>query len=249
MSKLNIEGGELEMLALGQLSARREQEIYLLLERNEDLRLEFEAIQEALERMAFENAVKPPAHSGANLHKHLFSDQNESGKVIPFYKSAVFKVAASILFVGSILTNIILLNSSGKEGLTDTAEKSSNESRKEAFMAALPMESEDFEEMFDYLHVSLEENPCDMKFTVTRRFLRQHNLNEDAIIKFLNEEGGHCDCEVLMNVSMQFPQEPYRHGNVPKKTHREADIKLAGNKDGITGHDLAVLAFRNPHVH
>ncbi|WP_304234597.1 DUF2695 domain-containing protein [Jiulongibacter sediminis] len=249
MGTYNIEDGELEMLALGQLSARRERELFLLIEQNETLLKEYQAIQDALEKLAFENAVESPTGLGVAAQEQLFNNEDKSLKPIPFYKTSIFRLAASILFIGSILANIYFLGDTENNVTASSEAEIKEPTRQEAFMAALPMDLVEFEEMFDYLQASLEQNPCDMKFTITRKFLYERGLDEDAIVSFLFKEGGHCDCEVLMNVSMQFPQDPYKHGTVPNKTHREAEIKLAlHSKYGRpfpTGSDLAILAFRN----
>ena len=244
----NIEDGELEMLALGQLSARRERELFLLLEQNETLFQEFETIQGVLENLAIENAVKSPAGSGLKAHEQLFKPDQNLPRIVPFYKTAFFRLSASILFFGSILANIYLLRNSENNNRANSVAVSKEPSRQETFLAALPMETEEFEEMFKFLHASLEKNPCDMKFTVTREFLRRKRLDEQTVIAFLAKEGGRCDCEVLMNVSMQFPQKPYKHGTQPNRTHREADIKLAlqsnERKHLNTGNNMTMLALR-----
>ncbi len=41
--------------------------------------------------------------------------------------------------------------------------------------------------------------PCDNTLKFTRAFCAKHNLNFTRIEKRLNETGGYCDCEVLLN--------------------------------------------------
>jgi hypothetical protein len=35
---------------------------------------------------------------------------------------------------------------------------------------------------------------------MTRRFLASKPLNQDQVLLWLGEQGGHCDCEILANV-------------------------------------------------
>ncbi|MGR3809861.1 DUF2695 domain-containing protein [Jiulongibacter sp. NS-SX5] len=233
MNKFNIEDGELEMLAMGQVSAMRELELYQMLDQDSELRAEFEAIELSLEKMAFESAHSAPKEIGVNLHEELFAKET---KVVPFYKTSVFRAAASILFIGSILANIYLLQSKSDQTVADTEEPLT---RKEEFLAELPMPIEDFEGLFDYLHESLENEPCKMDFRVTKAFLNNNHLAEDQIMAYLIDEGGRCDCEILMNFSLEFPQEPYKHGMEPPKTHRDAEIKLAIIGKSPYGRNLA----------
>ncbi len=226
MKKVEIESGELELYALGMLDAKREIEVMDALSVSDDLQKEFEEIEQALISMAEENKVKAPEGVENELKNQIFKKSYTPAQ--PFYTSSLFKLAASVLFIGSILANIYLLNQRGKSSqTTELSKNESIENRKDNFMAKLPMSTESFEEMFAFLQNTLETTPCKMNFDVTRMYLSKNKLSEDEIIGFLRNEGGHCDCEVLMNISMQFPQEPYRHGNPPPKTHRDADIKLS----------------------
>ena len=60
----------------------------------------------------------------------------------------------------------------------------------------LPTSRENFEALFDHLHDTL-------KFSVA--FLQSLKLdNIEAITKWLGENGGYCDCEVLANVEEKF---------------------------------------------
>ena len=54
--------------------------------------------------------------------------------------------------------------------------------------------------LFDHLDLCLEDKECDGSLRLTREFLLRHSLDEDRIVGWLEERGGHCDCEVLNNV-------------------------------------------------
>ena len=73
------------------------------------------------------------------------------------------------------------------------------------FENSLPMSRENFKGLVDYLDEQLSDNSCDdtLKFSVT--FLQSLKLdNIEEITKWLGENGGHCDCEVLANVEEKF---------------------------------------------
>lgn len=45
---------------------------------------------------------------------------------------------------------------------------------------------------------------CDHTFTLTRQFLAKHKLPEEDMLRWLGENGGGCDCEVIFNVEQQW---------------------------------------------
>ena len=60
---------------------------------------------------------------------------------------------------------------------------------------------EQVEELFAFLESQLEETPCDHTLQFTTQWLEE-NLNPseiEAVLAEINEMGGYCDCEVLMN--------------------------------------------------
>ena len=76
---------------------------------------------------------------------------------------------------------------------------------RQEFDNTLPTSRENFKALFDYLDEQLTENDCDHNLELSIRFLNSHNLeNIEAITKWLKENGGHCDCEVLANVEENF---------------------------------------------
>jgi hypothetical protein len=56
------------------------------------------------------------------------------------------------------------------------------------------------EDEFLGLCEALEEVDCDGTLRVTRSYLREHQIGEPTVIQWLEEHGGGCDCEVLLNV-------------------------------------------------
>jgi type IV secretory pathway VirB9-like protein len=73
------------------------------------------------------------------------------------------------------------------------------------FEASLPTSREIFKNLFDYLEDELTKYDCDSRLTLTRKFLSNNKIiNIDAILNWLLENGGGCDCEVLANIEDLF---------------------------------------------
>lgn len=82
-----------------------------------------------------------------------------------------------------------------------------NELRKKAdmeFETSLPMSREHFNELFDCLDAELSRIGCDNSDSLTRAFLLKKEVPVEEVIKWLNDRGGYCDCEILVNVEEQF---------------------------------------------
>ena len=75
---------------------------------------------------------------------------------------------------------------------------------KQAFEESLPMSRELFIQLFDYLDAKSEELGCNHTMRITLEFLESKNIPPDAVINWLNEQGGYCDCEVYGNVGEHF---------------------------------------------
>jgi len=75
----------------------------------------------------------------------------------------------------------------------------------EQFESSLPMSRDRFKMLFDYLDTELSEKDCDDTNRMTKTFLDQMGVqNTDEILKWLAENGGYCDCEILANVEELF---------------------------------------------
>jgi hypothetical protein len=66
-------------------------------------------------------------------------------------------------------------------------------------IAAMPLSQSELADLFDYLDEALTAG-CDHSLRFTRQFLQARNLPETTIVPWLDQYGGHCDCEVLANV-------------------------------------------------
>jgi hypothetical protein len=70
--------------------------------------------------------------------------------------------------------------------------------------AAMPLSHGDLRALFDSLDTALVEDSCDHTLRLTRRLLRVRGLDEERVLPWLAEYGGHCDCEVLANVGGEW---------------------------------------------
>ena len=75
----------------------------------------------------------------------------------------------------------------------------------EEFEKSLPMGRQVFKELFDHLDLEFGEQGCDHTCKLTETFLIGRGIqNIPAVMQWLDERGGHCDCEVLANVEEAF---------------------------------------------
>jgi hypothetical protein len=55
------------------------------------------------------------------------------------------------------------------------------------------------------IDIKLEENECDDTNKLTREFLTKNKIeNNQAVLSWLSENGGYCDCEILANIEEKF---------------------------------------------
>ena len=69
----------------------------------------------------------------------------------------------------------------------------------------MPISQDQLAALFDHLDEALSAG-CDRSLKLTRAFLTVHALDVDAIIPWLGQYGGYCDCEVLSNVEEVWGQ-------------------------------------------
>lgn len=82
--------------------------------------------------------------------------------------------------------------------------KESKRKEKEEFILSLPISISDFQNLFDALNEELENEPCDHSMQHTERFLDEHHLPVEKTVLWLHDNGGYCDCEVILNVEEKF---------------------------------------------
>lgn len=76
--------------------------------------------------------------------------------------------------------------------------------QKEAFLSSLPMPADLFRELFDDLDEAMSEQGCQDDLRLTRAFLDKQDCDAEAVLEWLAENGGGCDCEVLGNIEEKF---------------------------------------------
>jgi DNA polymerase I-like protein with 3'-5' exonuclease and polymerase domains len=86
---------------------------------------------------------------------------------------------------------------------------------KEDFVSSLPIAADHFFSLFNVLNEKLEDEPCDHTLRFTEQYLNRHQLPLHSVISWLNENGGYCDCEVLLNVEEKFEGLERSHENTP----------------------------------
>lgn len=65
--------------------------------------------------------------------------------------------------------------------------------------AALPLPDEQMQALFDMLDAELPREDCDHTLRLTLGWLNAQNLMVEPVVKWLHDNGGFCDCEVLAN--------------------------------------------------
>ena len=64
---------------------------------------------------------------------------------------------------------------------------------------SLPIANAEFKGLFDTLDVRLPIYGCDRTRRITVAYLREHALPEEHVLRWSDDNGGFCDCEVLAN--------------------------------------------------
>lgn len=90
-----------------------------------------------------------------------------------------------------------------KKNNKDLKRKYAEEIR-EKFVKSLPFSPGLFRELFDYLDAYLQGNECDDMLKNTCIFLRKNNLPLEESLKWMQNNGAFCDCEVLANLEDSF---------------------------------------------
>ncbi|CAN5415684.1 MAG: DUF2695 domain-containing protein [Pyrinomonadaceae bacterium] len=74
----------------------------------------------------------------------------------------------------------------------------------EAFVNSLPAGKENIEDLFDYLEIRLEKDPCNHSLRFAMQFMMENRLNFPKITSWLNDNGGYCDCKVLEQITPEW---------------------------------------------
>ena len=64
-----------------------------------------------------------------------------------------------------------------------------------------------YRDLFDYLNTILTQWTCPHSFYWTKKFCEEHGLDFSAVIQILQDYGGFCDCEVILNAPEDIDQD------------------------------------------
>jgi hypothetical protein len=73
-----------------------------------------------------------------------------------------------------------------------------------AAYAALPLWTDDMRAMFDWLNFAVPGFSCDHTRIMTIDWLKQNGHPVEKVLAWLDDNGGHCDCEILLNCEERF---------------------------------------------
>lgn len=78
-------------------------------------------------------------------------------------------------------------------------------------MADLLLNLKEVMSLFEYLETELEKNGCDHSRRYTKQWLSANIPSEkhEAVLSEMEDMGGYCDCEVLMNCYEEYEEELY----------------------------------------
>lgn len=73
------------------------------------------------------------------------------------------------------------------------------------FRQNLPMPEDKFIRLFELLDAELHSHGCDHDLKLTEQILLNLDVKDVlSVLAWLEEQGGYCDCEVMMNVEEKF---------------------------------------------
>lgn len=76
--------------------------------------------------------------------------------------------------------------------------------------ARMPLKQEELEELLDWVDVEVRNRGCDRTTRFTRLWLEENEHPVAQTLMALHAQGGHCDCEVVLNVdpALIYPNVP-----------------------------------------
>lgn len=107
---------------------------------------------------------------------------------------------------------------------------------RDTFAESMPISSTAFLGLLDWLDVELER--CDHTTKLTEQYLRELHLEPEAVLPWLADHGGYCDCEVFSN--LYDLSEPFRPEPVLPIPSRRGE-KKARSLQVAPGWDLTAL--------
>lgn len=108
-------------------------------------------------------------------------------------------------------------------------------------VARMPLSPEQLHRLLEYLDANLK--GCDHTTKLTTIFLHSERLGKDAVLSWLREHGGYCDCEVLANLTdLDYLDDSLQTARpVPRIIPRQKQDRTPRSLDTVTGWNLANL--------
>jgi|SRR5262245_54277443 len=78
------------------------------------------------------------------------------------------------------------------------------QTERDQLRSSLPLSPELMRALFDFVDEQLSKTECDDSLSHTLIFLGQRELPVESVVRWLEDAGGHCDCEVLANSEERF---------------------------------------------
>ena len=78
--------------------------------------------------------------------------------------------------------------------------------QKEVARSAFPASDELLQSPFASVDALVAEQRCDHSLRFTKQWITANRQPEERIVAWLEEHGGHCDCEVVANASDHWEQ-------------------------------------------
>ena len=89
---------------------------------------------------------------------------------------------------------------SREEQLKRKAAKSAlRQAERERIKSSLPIPLGQMKELFNFVDRKLSESECDHTLRHTIAFLDSQQAPQEAVLSWLEDAGGYCDCEVIAN--------------------------------------------------
>ena len=74
----------------------------------------------------------------------------------------------------------------------------------ERHLLKLPAKKEQFDGLFDFLEVKLENQPCDHTSRYAMQYLMQKMMDFGKVSGWLSQNGGYCDCKILEEIAVPW---------------------------------------------
>jgi hypothetical protein len=84
---------------------------------------------------------------------------------------------------------------------------------------SLPVPVPILKALFDYVNSQLESSECDDTLKHALDFIHKHGLPEEAVVGWLEDNGGYCDCETLMNSEQVVEEAVLGYGAIKPSTN------------------------------